>query len=51
MYDNLSQALTLFLTMIKRILYLLAILLIFITIHRITSKTEEIKKGWQMLKS
>jgi archaellum component FlaC len=51
MYENLSQALNLFLAMIKKMVYLLAILLIFITIHRITSKTEEIKKGWQLLTS
>ena len=51
MYNNLGQALNLFLAMIKKMVYLLAILLIFIAIHRITSKTEEIKKGWQLLNS
>ena len=51
MYDNLAQALNLFLAMIKKMVYLLAILLIFMTIHRITRRTEEIKKGWQLLNS
>ena len=51
MYENLSQALNVFLATIKKMLYLLAILLVFVTIHRITSKTEEIKKGWQLLTS
>ncbi len=51
MYANLSQALNLFMAMLKKIVYLLVILLIFTTAHRVTTRTEEIKKGWQLLTS
>ena len=51
MYAGLGRSLNLFMAMLKKMVYLLIILLIFITIHRITTRTEEIKKGWRLLTS
>lgn len=51
MYNNLNQTLDLFLSFIGSLAYLLVALQIFILIHRITTRIDEIKKGWQLLTS
>jgi len=51
MYGHIRQSLDIFAALTKRMVYLLTILLIFITINRAARHSDEIRKGWRMLSS